>query len=192
MPASSSFCESSTSYAMATTTTTVTKSSWQDVARIAQQQRDDSIARVDPPVPEVPAELPLDVSVLPKELLSSEEVEITQTAAEDLVASIASGKLSSVTVTEAFLRRAGLAQKLVCAHQLAKHTRHSADRALTKGQLRHRAPPRKGPGESEISRRISCRTQETNRTASWLTCQCQGAHWHERSRAQCRLYCLVG
>ena len=109
---------------MATTTTTATKASWQDVARTAQEQRDASVARVKPAIPELPADLPRDVSGLPKELLSSEEVEITQTAPEDIVASIASGKLSSVTVTEAFLRRAGLASKLVCRFQSAKHTRH--------------------------------------------------------------------
>lgn len=106
---------------MATITATVPTSSWQDVARTAQEQRDASIARVEPAVPELPADLPLDVSGLPKRLLSSEEVKITQTTAEDLVALIASGKLSSVTVAKAFLRRAGLASKLVCHAQGAKH-----------------------------------------------------------------------
>ena len=107
---------------MATATTTMSKPIWQDVARTAQQHRDASIARVKPAIPEVPSDLPLDVTGLPKDLLSSQEVQITQATAEELVASIASGKLSSITVTEAFLRRAGLAQRLVCRSSSTKHT----------------------------------------------------------------------
>lgn len=86
---------------------------WQEVAKEAQLHRDASIAKVNPPVPEVPADLPLDVTPLPRKLLSEREVEITETPAESLLASLATGKLTSVEVTNAFLRRAGLAQKLV-------------------------------------------------------------------------------
>lgn len=88
------------------------KPTWQEVAKIAQDHRDASIRRVDPPVPGVPAHLPLDRTGIPKYLLSTEEVVITQTAPEDLIASIASGKYTSTAVTTAFLRRAGLAQAL--------------------------------------------------------------------------------
>ena len=90
-----------------------TKRPWQEVAKEAQERRDASIARLDPPVPEVPAELPSNVSLLPAELLSREENRVTETLPEDLVASLASGRLKCVEVTTAFLRRAGLAQKLV-------------------------------------------------------------------------------
>lgn len=86
---------------------------WQEVAKEAQLHRDASIAKVNPPVPDVPAELPLDVTSLPRKLLTEREVEITETPAESLLASLATGKLKSVEVTNAFLRRAGLAQKLV-------------------------------------------------------------------------------
>ena len=93
-----------------------TSKSWQEVAKIAQDHRDGSIAQVDPSVPDVPsaADLPLNVSSLPKELLSKTEVLITETSPERLIESLASGERSSVEVTRAFLRRAGLAQKLVC------------------------------------------------------------------------------
>ena len=92
----------------------MSKPTWQEVAKIAQKHRDDSIRRVEPPIPEIPEpdQLPLDRTDVPKYLLSTEEVVITQTAPEDLVASLASGKYTSTAVTVAFLRRAGLAQAL--------------------------------------------------------------------------------
>lgn len=98
---------------MATTTTAVEKPAWEEVAKRAQEYRDSTL-NLDPPVPEVPAELPLDVTAIPKTLLSPEAVSITQTPPEILVNSLASGRLTSLTVTTAFLQRAGVAQKLVC------------------------------------------------------------------------------
>lgn len=98
---------------MASIPSIVANPTWQEVSEKARRHRDASIIRVEPSVPDVPNELPLDVTKLPQELLSQEEVAITQWRTEDLVASIASGQLSSTTVTKAFLRRAGLAQRLV-------------------------------------------------------------------------------
>ena len=92
----------------------MTKANWQDIAKEAQRHRDESINRVKPLVPDVPLYLPADVTTMPKELLSKEEVEITESPTETLVASLASGQLTSTTVIKAFLQRAGLAQKLVC------------------------------------------------------------------------------
>ena len=89
------------------------QASWQDIAKEAQEYRDASIARVRPLVPDVPTELPDSVAHFPRELLSHEEIQITETSPEDLVTALAFGDLSSVTVVKAFLRRAGLAQKLV-------------------------------------------------------------------------------
>ena len=91
----------------------MTKPSWEEVAKGAQEYRDDSIKRVEPAVPDLPSELPLDVTEVPKYLLTTDEVIITETAPEDLATSLASGKLTSTAVTNAFLRRAGIAQKLV-------------------------------------------------------------------------------
>ena len=50
---------------------------------------------------------------IPQILLSPREVEITTMSAEGLVALLATGTLTSTEATNAFLRRAGLAQKLV-------------------------------------------------------------------------------
>lgn len=92
----------------------MSKPTWQEVAKVAQNHRDDSIRRVEPPVPQVmePERLPLDRSEIPKYLLTTEEVVITQTAPEDLIVSLASRKYTSTTVATAFLRRAGLASAL--------------------------------------------------------------------------------
>lgn len=86
---------------------------WQEIAKLAQDHRDSSIAELSPAVPEVPSKLPLNVTGLPKQLLEPKEVEITESSTETLLASLANGELSSVEVVEAFLRRAGLAAKLV-------------------------------------------------------------------------------
>ena len=91
----------------------MSKTSWEDVAKKAQEHRDASIKLVKPAIPDVPSELPLDVTEVPKYLLTTDEVVITETSPEDLVTSLASGKLTSTAVTNAFLRRAGIAQRLV-------------------------------------------------------------------------------
>ncbi|KAF3399618.1 hypothetical protein DPV78_007112 [Talaromyces pinophilus] len=95
------------------------RKSWQEIAQIAQDVRDESIAQVQPPVPGVPDDLPLNVTSIPKQLLTSREIEITETAPEVLVQKLASGDWTCVEITNSFLRRAGLAQKLVnCVTEL--------------------------------------------------------------------------
>jgi amidase len=86
--------------------------SWEETAKIAQDLRNRSIAEVEPAVPDVPSELPKNVIDLPRTLLSEEEVVLTEKDPEELLAALARGEISSSTVTLAFLRRAGLAQKL--------------------------------------------------------------------------------
>lgn len=98
---------------MASSPPTLSKPSWQEIVKQAQNVRNASLELVEPAIPDVPSELPLDVTEIPKYLLSTEEVVITQTTPEDLVISLASGRLTSVAVATAFLRRAGIAQKLV-------------------------------------------------------------------------------
>ncbi len=91
----------------------MTEKTWQDIANVAQEYRDASINHVEPAIPAVPNSLPLDRTGVPKYLLSTEEVVITQMPPEQLIASLSAGKLTSIAVTTAFLRRAGLAQALV-------------------------------------------------------------------------------
>lgn len=107
--------------------------SWQEVAAIAQDHRDRSIAQIKPTVPDVPLNLPTNVTKLPQELLSNAEIAITESSPENLLSSLASGERSSTEVTIAFLRRAGLAQKLVSSILFAYVSLYSA-RAASKTQ----------------------------------------------------------
>ena len=87
--------------------------SWQDIALQKQNHRNETIAKLSPPVPDVPDELPQDVTSIPGDLLSTRELEITERSPEALVSALAAGEFTSVEVTKAFLRRAAIAQKLV-------------------------------------------------------------------------------
>lgn len=86
---------------------------WQEIAAAAQAHRAETIALVEPPIPEPPAHLPLNVTTLPAKLLPSDVVEITELPVDDLLRRLSTGKLTSTEVTKAFLQRAGLASKLV-------------------------------------------------------------------------------
>ena len=92
---------------------------WDGIAKTMQRHRADTIAAVDPPVPEPPSDLPFNVTSIPRRLLSEEVVTITEQSAEQLLPQLASSKLTSTQVTKAFLQRAGLASRLVnCCTEL--------------------------------------------------------------------------
>jgi Asp-tRNA(Asn)/Glu-tRNA(Gln) amidotransferase A subunit family amidase len=92
--------------------------SWQSIAKKAQDHRDATIALIQPPILDI-AELPLDSTPVPKTVLTAEELSITESDPADLVSKLTSGAVTSVEVTKAFLRRAALAQKLVnCVTEL--------------------------------------------------------------------------
>ncbi|KAF1973004.1 amidase [Bimuria novae-zelandiae CBS 107.79] len=91
---------------------------WQAIAKRAQDHRDATLAAVQPPVPDI-LELPLDSTLIPKTLLTQEELQITESDPMTLIQKMSSGVLSSEAVTNAFLRRAAVAQKLVnCVTEL--------------------------------------------------------------------------
>jgi amidase len=99
------------------------KRPWQDIAKEAQEYRDASIARVVPGLPvafehiQLSERLPKNSIHGPSKALHPRDFKITETLPENLVKALASGELSSTDVTTAFLRRAGLAQKLVRVHE---------------------------------------------------------------------------
>ncbi|KAL8934867.1 MAG: hypothetical protein Q9211_005007 [Gyalolechia sp. 1 TL-2023] len=115
--------------------------SWQDIAKTAKDLRDASISRIQPPVPDVPADLPANVTDIPKHLLSTDEVLITETSTEDLVSLLASGELTSTAVVKAFLRRAGIAQKLTnCVTELLSDEALSRAKSLDDYLNKHKHP----------------------------------------------------
>lgn len=77
---------------------------------VPQKQRDGSLARVEPALEGLPDALPLNSQGLPKTVLSSREIELTEGySAIELLAKLQSREISAVEVTRAFLRRAALA-----------------------------------------------------------------------------------
>ena len=90
------------------------KKPWQEIAQKAQEYRDASIARSYSDIPELPKHLPNNVFSLLRQSIGQEELHITEMLPEDLLIALAAGHLTATTVTRAFLRRASLAQKLVC------------------------------------------------------------------------------
>ena len=126
---------------------------WQEVAKEAQDLRDGSLSRV-PEAPEsskFPRELPKNSIYLPQKLLHTADSQITEMLPDELVNSLASGTLSAVDVTTAFLRRAVVAQKLVNPKPLVLKTgllTYELDK------LHHRVAPRTSSPTSPRPRRL--------------------------------------
>jgi amidase len=98
---------------MAATVTISSGATWQEVAADRQKHRNATLTLLEPPLPPI-EDIPLNTIPLARKFLTADEIKITETLVEDLVPQLAKGELSSVAVTKAFLRRAGLAQKAVC------------------------------------------------------------------------------
>ncbi|APA08836.1 hypothetical protein sscle_04g036060 [Sclerotinia sclerotiorum 1980 UF-70] len=91
--------------------TTASGASWQEVAKDRQRHRDETIAAVQPAIPDI-TNIPLNTLSVARQVLTPDEIKITEAKVEDLLTKLAKGELSSTEVTNAFLRRAGLAQKV--------------------------------------------------------------------------------
>lgn len=88
--------------------------SWQEAASKAKQHCEDTLAEVPGSIPHITKELTRNVTGVPGELLSKEDLKITNQNAEQLLDSLAAQRVTSVAITTAFLRQAALAQRLVC------------------------------------------------------------------------------
>ncbi|KAJ5951545.1 Amidase [Penicillium vulpinum] len=105
------------------------KLSWQESALQVQAVRDISIKQVDPAIATLPDQHTGRVIDFPRKHLSQAEIAITESSAEKLVDSLATGKLTATAVTNAFLRRAAIAQKLTnCIYELLP------DRAISRAK----------------------------------------------------------
>ncbi|KAJ9640781.1 uncharacterized protein PV06_06983 [Exophiala oligosperma] len=91
-------------------TNTGVKQPWEEKVKIPRKIRDDSVARVDPPLQGLPDKLPQNSQGLAQAILTPRELELTGKSAIELLAKLQSRELSSEEVTRAFLRRAALAQ----------------------------------------------------------------------------------
>jgi amidase len=86
---------------------------WQATVKAVQDHRDRTMEAIEPKLTDQTAELTLNVTVMPKAVLTETELKLTESPPEALVAILAVGYVTSCDVTKAFLRRAALAQKLV-------------------------------------------------------------------------------
>lgn len=97
----------------------MTETTWIQVAEEAQAYRQASIDRCQSITQEVAAQIgdsldSTNLSGISKKVLSSEELEITESLPEDLQSALAGKKYSATAVTTAFLKRAVVAQYAVC------------------------------------------------------------------------------
>lgn len=112
---------------------------WQEIAKQAKAYRDETIEEV----PDIPEDLPRDVTKIPNTLLSDDDIAITETVPERLIERIAGGHLTCVAVISAFLRRASIAQKLV----FNPYARSEKIELTSPGQLCHGTDGRKSDCE---------------------------------------------
>lgn len=83
---------------------------WLAKAALARQVRDNSVARVQPPIAGLPETLPPNSQGLPKAVLTTREIELTENySVLELISKLQTRQLSSEELTRAFLRRAAVA-----------------------------------------------------------------------------------
>jgi hypothetical protein len=160
---------------------------WQEVAADRQRYRDETIAALEPALPDV-KDVPMNTIPLAKEVLTPEEIKITESTVEDLAAQLTEGKITAVEVTKAFLRRAGLAQKAVRPTPIP--ARNTSDNPADK--LYHRTPPPTSPHPRRRPRHLPLHTQEAHRSLTRHSHQRERTHRYERSRSQCWVRSLGG
>ena len=91
-----------------------TLANWREKVAWAQDFRDSTLAKVEPPLEGIPDELPLSSQGLPALVLTERDIEITEEyTVHRLLAVLRKREISVEEVTRAFLRRAALAQAAV-------------------------------------------------------------------------------
>lgn len=114
---------------------------WQDVARLVQSHRDETLAQIEGPFPEQSTDMPRKVIGIPRKYLTPAEISITERDASSLIACLASGELSATEVVKAFLRRAVIAQKLVnCVDELLPERALARAKELDEYYAKHEGP----------------------------------------------------
>lgn len=103
--------------------------SWEEIVKDAQNHRDSTIALLSPPAPLVPTSPPNNVTGIPEQVLDKQTISITSLLPEELLASLATGQLTALQVTNAYLQRTAVAQQLAnCITELLP------DRALERAR----------------------------------------------------------
>jgi len=115
---------------------------WQDICADVQTYRDATVEAVFPALSSLTAsDLPLNVTGVPADVLTSEEIRITSLPVEELLSLLASRELSCVETTNAFLKRAAVAQHLVnCVTELLPERAHARAQYLDEYITTHSKP----------------------------------------------------
>ena len=114
---------------------------WQDISAAAQRHRDGTLDKVSPSLTPLPPVTSHNVTDIPRQVLSEEEVRITETSSPALIDLLAKGELKAAIVVNAFLRRAALAQKLVnCVYELLPERALARARELDNYWRREKKP----------------------------------------------------
>ena len=86
---------------------------WKELVELECARRDSTIGFADSGLPNITVPTSGSVLHIPGEVLGPLELEITETPIERLLASLASGEVSSLVVLSAFMQRARVAHRLV-------------------------------------------------------------------------------
>jgi hypothetical protein len=91
---------------------------YKEIAAIALKRRESAIPKEYLLPESVLKNLPLDLTTIPRDSghFAASELEIIETAPEDILSKIREKKWTSVAVTKAFCKAAVVAQQLVCFH----------------------------------------------------------------------------
>jgi len=115
---------------------------WQEICADVQAYRAATVGKVFSTLSTLLAdELPLNVTGVPADVLTAEEVRITSLTTEELLCQLASLEMSCAEVTSAFLRRAAVAQHLVnCVTELLPDRAHARAQYLDEYISAHGKP----------------------------------------------------
>lgn len=115
---------------------------WQEICADVQAYRDATIEAVFPALSSlIASDLPLNVTEIPADVLTLEELRVTSLSPEELVHQLSSGELTCIEATNAFLRRAAVAQHLVnCVTELLPERAQARAQYLDKYITTHGKP----------------------------------------------------
>ncbi|EFR01577.1 acetamidase [Nannizzia gypsea CBS 118893] len=106
-----------------------------------QARREEALSKVDVDLSRIPEKFSGNVTDIPRQCLSQEDIGITESSAQSLLASLAQGAITATAVTKAFLRRAVVAQKLVnCVHELLPERALARAKELDEYFAKHKKP----------------------------------------------------
>jgi len=125
-----------------TTAPPTTGKPWQDICADVQAYRDATVEAVFPALSSlIASDLPLNVTGVPADVLTFQELHITSLPTEEILHRLASRELTCFETTNAFIRRAAVAKHLVnCVTELLPERAHARAQYLDEYITTHGKP----------------------------------------------------